>query len=329
MTFDDNPERQVQMDYTKILTRSFEIVRMHRALWLFGILLALFGGGGGGGGGFPGVPGAEPKPNGGPPFKPPVPSFDFNALVPILIAIGCIIVILALVGIVLRFVSRGALIGLVHELQANQTTPTIGRGFRIGFSRFWSLLAIAILINLPLLLFSLLLIGLAALPIVGALLSSAGRQGLEGIIAAAGITSVLIFCCVILFLVLLALVIQPFYEFMQRACVVGNHGAMDSIREGFRLVRANLGNVLVLYILAIAIGIGFGIVMIPIAIVLFAVLFGAAFGAYLIANSLTPAIVVAVVIAIPVVLILVFVSGLYRAFESTFWTEGYLAVANK
>ena len=31
------------MDYGKILTHSFEVVRRHRALWLFGILLALFG----------------------------------------------------------------------------------------------------------------------------------------------------------------------------------------------------------------------------------------------------------------------------------------------
>ena len=71
------------MDYTKILTRSFEVVRRNRALWLFGILLALFGGGGGGGGGFPGGGtggSGRTGPTGGLPFN--FPNIDFNALVP-------------------------------------------------------------------------------------------------------------------------------------------------------------------------------------------------------------------------------------------------------
>lgn len=317
------------MDYTKILTRSFEIVWKHRALWLFGILLALVGGGAGGGGrlSFPGVPSTNGGRNGTLPFTPPtLPQFDFAARAPILIAIGCGVLLLVIVALVLRFVCRGALIGLVDELEANQTTPTIGRGFHIGFSRFWSLLGIAFLVNLPLALFTLLLVGLAALPIIGALLASGGKQGLEGVIAAGGVTSLLIFCCVILALVLLAFVVYPFYEFMQRACVIGNRSAMDSIREGYRIVRRNLGNVLVLYILGIAVGIAFGIVMIPVALLFGAILIGAGFAAYFIANSITTAIIVAAVVAIPIVLLLIFVSGIYYAFVSAFWTEGYLAV---
>lgn len=318
------------MDYTKILTRSFEIVRKNRALWLFGILLALVGGGSGGGArfSFPSVPSSNSGRNGATPFTPPtLPQFDFAAIMPIIAAIGCGVLLLAIVALVLRFVCRGALIGLVDELERNQTTPTIRRGFHIGFSRFWSLLGIAFLVNLPLALFSLLLIGLAALPIIGALLASGGKQGLEGITAAGGVTSLVIFCCVILVLVLLAFVVYPFYEFMQRACVIRNHGAMDSIREGYRIVRGNLGSVVVLYILGIAVGIGFGIVMIPFALVFGAILIGAGFAAYFIANSITTAIIVVAVVAIPIVLILIFLAGLYDALVSTFWTEGYLAVA--
>jgi hypothetical protein len=322
------------MDYSKILTRSFEVVWRYRALWLFGILLALVGGGSGGGGSgfsFPSSPGTTGGREGTQqPFTPPtLPQVNFESLIPIFIAIGCGILLLIIVSIVLRFVCRGALIGLVSELESNQTSPAVGRGFRIGFSRFWSLLGIAFLINLPLALLTLLLLGLAALPIVGALLSSGGRQGLEGIIAAGGITSVLIFCCVILFLILLQFVIYPFYEFIQRACVVENRGVVDSIREGYRIVRQNLGGVLVLYVLGIAMGIAFGIVMFFVALVLFVVLFGAGFVAYLIANSITTAIIVAAIVGIPVFLILIFISGVYQAFVSTYWTEGYLGVAIK
>lgn len=298
---------------------------------MFGILLALVGGGGGGGQiGFPSSPGTGGGRNGVAPFTPPTfPQFDFAALVPILVAIGIGILLLMIVAIVLRFVCRGALIGLVHELEANQAAPTVSRGFRIGFSRFWSLLGIAILINLPLALFTLLLLGLAALPIIGALLSSGGRQGLEGIIAAGGITSLLILCCVIVILFAIYVVLYPIYEFMQRSCVVGNRGAMDSIREGFQVVRGNLGGVFVLYILAIAVGIAFGIVMIPLMLVLLAILVGAGFAAYFIANSLTTAIIVAAIVAIPIVLVSIFISGIYHAYVSTYWTEGYLAVTGK
>jgi hypothetical protein len=321
------------MDYSRILTRSFEVIWKHRVLWLFGILLALVGGGSGGGSaqfGFPSVPSTNDGRNGTVPFTPPtLPPIDLQGLVPVIIAIGCGILLLIVVAIVLRFVCRGALIGLVNELESNQTLPAAGHGFRIGFSKLWSLLGIALLINLPLALLSLLLLGLAALPIVGALISSGGRQGLEGIIAAGGIASLLVLCCVAFFLFLLQLVIYPFYEFMQRACVAGNRGAMDSIREGYGLVRKNLGGVFVFYILGIAIGIAFGILMIPVVLVLFVILFGAGVVAYFAANSITTAIVIGAIVAIPVFLILLFISGIYQAFVSTYWTEGYLAVANK
>ena len=36
------------MDYGRLISHSFEIVRRYRALWLFGFLLALTGGSGGG-----------------------------------------------------------------------------------------------------------------------------------------------------------------------------------------------------------------------------------------------------------------------------------------
>lgn len=320
------------MDYSKILSRSFEVVRKHRALWLFGILLALVGSGSGGGSrfNFPGAPSTNAGRDGTLPFtQPTLPQFDFAALMPVIAAIGFGILLLVIVALVLRFVSRGALIGLVNEIEVDQTTPTIGRGFRIGFSRFWSLLGIAFLVNLPLAIFTILLLALAALPFVGALLSSGGRQGLDGIIGAGGAASILILCCVILVLILLAFVIYPFYEFMQRACVIGNRGAMDSIREGYRIVRGNLGGVLVLYILAIAVGIGFGIIMIPFALVFGAILLGAGFAVYFIANSITTAIIAVALVAIPIVLIVIFVSGVYEAFVSTFWTEGYLAVAKE
>ena len=312
------------MDYTKILTRSFEVVWKHHALWLFGILLALFGGGGG----ELRIPSIPTTGSGSNNVVPTLPRFDFDSLVPILIAISCGIILLVIVAIVLQFVSRGALIGLVHEFERNQTAPTIKRGFHIGFGRFWSLLGVAIIVNLPLVLFTLLLLGVAALPFITALLSRPSIR-FDEIIALGGMSSLLLFICIVLFLVAVGLVIHPFYEFILRASVIENRGAMDSVRQGFRRVRSNLASVLVLYILAIAVGASFAIVMIPITLVMFAILIGAGVAVYLMANSITTAIIGAAIIGVPIFLIMLFIGGLYQAFASTFWTEAYLAVEKK
>lgn len=58
------------MDFGRLLGRAFQITLHHRALWLYGFLLALFGGSGGsmnyrfpgGGSGSPGGQGIPPVP---------------------------------------------------------------------------------------------------------------------------------------------------------------------------------------------------------------------------------------------------------------------------
>ncbi len=320
------------MDYGKLLTRSFEITRRYRALWIFGVLLALFGGGGGGGGGgnfsFPGNPGGGRGGNNVPTLPPAIA----DALPLIVAVLVCALILWIIGGIVLRLLSRAALIGLVQELEANQTVPTVGRGFSIGASHFWSLLGIALLINIPLAIFSIALTLLAALPFLVSLLGVLSRGGSEdfgALLLAGGLGSIVLFCCVILFLILLGLTVQLFYEFIVRTSVIKNRGVLDSIREGYRLVRTNLGSAIVLYILVIAIGIGYGIGMAIVALILLGIPIGLGILIYSIANSAGLAVLVGFIVGIPMLIILIFLSGLYRTFESTLWTQGYLAISAK
>lgn len=322
------------MNYGQILSRAFEITRKFRALWLFGVLLVLFGGGSGGGGGFnfpSGGSSSRGTGRGDFPTMPAVSSETWQLITILIGALVCFFIVWLVLSIILRFVSRGALIGLVQELEADQTAPTIKRGFSIGAERFWKLLGIALTINIPLGIVSLVLILLAALPILAAVipLLSAGRTAPSELIAVAvagGIGSIILICCVAILLWVVALIIHPFYEFITRACVIDKRGVMDSIRAGYRIVRANLGNVAVLYILAIGIGIGFSILMIPVALLLIAIPAGAGFLVYWLANSITGAIIAGVVLGIPMFVLLIFISGLYAAFESAYWTLGYRAI---
>ncbi len=320
------------MDYGKILVRSFEITRKYRALWLFGVLLALFGGSGSGSFNFPssGGSGGRGAGRGDFPTMPTLSSETWQLITILIAAVVCFALVWLVLSIILRFVSRAALIGLVQELEAHEKTPTVRRGFSIGAEHFWRLLGIALAINIPLMLFSFAVILLAALPLILALmpLISAGRTAPSELIAVAvagSIGSIALICCAALVLIVIGFVIHPFYEFIVRTCVVKKSGVMDSIREGYRIVRANLGNVAVLYILAIGIGIGFGLLMIPIVLILIAIPAGVAILIYWLANSIAGAIVAGAVLGIPALLLLLFISGLYQTFQSAYWTEGYLA----
>ncbi len=325
------------MDYGKLLSRAFEITRKYRALWLFGVLAALFGGGGGsfnfGSGNFGGGGGSGRGGNGGlgGDVVPDLPPNFWQNLALIIAAVICLVLILSIISIVLRFISRAALIGLVQELEASSTTPTVGRGFAIGRENFWRLLGIALVVNIPLSLVSFVVILIAALPMLGSLipLIQAGNHPPDELVAVAmtGIFgSLALICCAVILLVAVHFIITPLYEFFMRACVIGKRGVMDSIREGYRLVRANLSNIAVLYILMIGIGIGFAILMIPVGLILLGIPAGLGFAVGAMANSVAPGIIIGLVLGIPMVLVLIFVSGLFEAFRSAVWTEAYLTV---
>ncbi len=316
------------MDYGKILARSFEVTRQFRALWLFGFLLALLGGEGGGGSFNLGNFGGN---GGGGHFDTEVPAQVIQMILVVALALVCFFLVWLLLSIVLRFVCRAAIIGQVQELEANGTAPTVRRGFSIGAANFWRLLGIALVVNIPLALFSMAVILVGLVPLVASLvpLIAAGRNPSPEVIVAGvsgAIGSIALLCCLGFFLWLIQLIIHPFYQFIVCTCIIRQRGVMDSIREGYRLVRENLQNVAVLYLLLIGIEIGFGLLMLIVALILIGIPVVLAIAVGVAANSATPAIVVGVVVGIPMLILLIFIGGLYQTFRYTTWTEGYLTI---
>ena len=143
------------MDHSTIIKRAATITRRHRALWLFGFLVALTGGGSGGfggssnysgnGGDFGGAPGAELRwPEGLPGrafvdqlvqelsqrgqglhFDPANPGWVLAGLV--LICGGLLLLVLLAIG--LNYVARAALMRMVDQIEARGESPGIGLGF--------------------------------------------------------------------------------------------------------------------------------------------------------------------------------------------------------
>jgi hypothetical protein len=305
------------MDHIEVLKRAFKITWRHRALWLFGILLALTGGGG------RGFRFSFPGGDGG----------DFGAMPEIApalttaIAVALIIFILVLIVgfVIVRYVTQTALIGMVKEIEGTGTT-SVKSGFRTGWSRSaFRLFLINLVIGIPMAIVALLLLAFAASPLLLLFVDNIAAR-IIGVMVTVGLVIV-----VIILLVAAGVVISVLTLFFQRQCVLGEKGVIDSIRDGYWMVRRNLGEAALMWLLMLGVGIGWVILLIPVTLIIgaFAFAAGALPGGliYLITGSEAAGFAIGGIIGVVVLSIpLIFVNGLYLVFQSCVWTLTYLEI---
>ncbi len=261
------------MDPIKILKRSWHILWSYRALWVFGLILALAGAGSTGNIG--NNSSYQYNRNDQPQFNwnwqpediPHSIGEAFNALRDLivketqisiqelntLIWLGvAALVLFIIVGILIaiaRYVAETAVIKMVDEYEASGTQMTVRQGFRLGWSRTsWRLFLINLIVNLPgfVLLAILLGCGIAIFRMV----VSGGTPSMVGIISLIGVVFLSIFVAVILgiFLGLLR-------HFFWRASALENLGVRDSLARGFGMVRENWKSVGLMWLVMIGLGI--------------------------------------------------------------------------
>lgn len=314
------------MDHFEILKRAFNATWRYRALWLFGILLALAGGGGGfnlfrcldaGGGG---------RDNFGFPADPDVlPQISDRMLTTVVVAAVVVGLILFVVLTIARYIAQVALIGMVKEIEKTQTT-SVRNGFHLGWSRSaWRLFLINLVIGIPTAILALLLFAYGLSPLLLLLVEKPAVRIL-GVVAAISLTLL-----VILILIVLSAAINLLSQFFYRQCVLEKRGVFDSIREGFWMVRRNLSNVAVMWLLMFGVGLGWSVLMIPVFMVLLvlATLIGGLPGVliYTLTQSQATAFIVGGIVWLIVLIVpSIFLSGLYAAFTSCVWTLIYLEV---
>ncbi len=322
------------MDIGRILSRSLEIAWRYKFLWLLGFIMALTGSGGGN-------PGANNNfrtsvPNGTFPFPSPgrnpfnFPRVDTTWIAAIAILALCFFLLFLVLVFYFRFVARGAMVATVRAAESN-SHPTLGSSWREGQGYYGRLLGLGLLVNIPLIILTLLLIAVAVLPFLGSilLLINQAQSGVtNGREVAPVISSVLGFivliCCALLCLGIIALVVHPIYEFAVRAIVLENTGTMEGLSRGYRRLRENLGSGMMLYIVLIGSRIGWALVTAIIAIPVFLVFFFALVAMF--RTNPAGAIILGLVIGIPLSLLFVFIEGLFQVFESNAWTLGYMSL---
>jgi len=235
------------------------------------------------------------------------------ALLVLLLCLGLLFLIL---GVVLRYSSRGALIGMVRE--ADQTGQTSAQsGWRIGWSRFLPLLGIDLVMAIPAVLVTLLLLAVGLSPLV---LLVADNRGLSilGIAATA-----LMMLLVIGLLAAMGLVLSIVGELAHRQCVLDGKGVLESIRDGYRVGRQNLPHTGLMWVLLLVLSLAYGAVMVPTAAVIFGLAAAPAAAIYAATESVWGSLLLGFLLAIPGMLAFAFLNGIAEAFKSAAWTLAY------
>jgi len=337
------------MDHIKVLKRAWETTWRYRALWIFGIILALTtasgGGSGGGGGGGNGSNGG----NGGlrPPGDFPFPPHRFawpeilSQAVSILIVVGigvaCVIVLLSIAAVVARYVAETALIRMVDDHEETGEKRSVREGFRMGWSRTaLRLFLIKLLISLPLAIAFILLFALAFAPLL--LWATESRvAGVIGTVATVGL-----FFLILFLLIIVATVVSVLIRFFWRACALEELGVIESIQQGFDVVRRHLKDVVIMWLIMVGVRIAYAIALIASVVVLFPLIIllivvGGVLGGLpaLVIGGLASLFlegpvpwILAGIVGIPVFILVVavpwvFLGGLMEVFKSSTWTLTY------
>jgi len=333
------------MDHIKVLKRAWHTLWSYRTLWILGIVLALttaswessvFYRDRGG-------EGDRVTRNMDLPeqirreinelnelFTEGIPPDVVSKIVAIGIGLACLILFLYIVARIARYVSETALIRMVDEHEETGETLSLRQGIQMGWSRVaWRLFLIDLLIDVPAALVFILLFLLAFAPLLlWTFGSTAG--GLAGTVATIGL-----FFLGIFFLIIVGAVLSLLKHFFRRACALDGLGVTGSIRRGYGVVRQNLKDVGLMWLIMAGVSLVWPILMIPIGLLLAGV--GAVLGggaallvgglARLILGGAAP-VLLALVVGLPIFILVVavplaFLGGLREVFQSSTWTLTY------
>ncbi len=235
------------MDYMGTLQRAWRLTWENKWLWLLGFLAAL-------GGGLGSTSNYRMDGNTTPGSISPQMGAALAGGVLVLLCVFFI------VGILLWLVSlaaKGGLITSVVELDRGQTS-SFGQAFRQGWRKVLSLVGMTlVLYGVVIILVIVLVVGFAG-TLLAALAAgeSMDSNALSGLLGTAGI----VFLCLLCLTIPLAIVLSLIYPFAYRGMMLRDLGVMDSIRHGWRVLRENLGQVLLLALLFFIIGLVIGLI---------------------------------------------------------------------
>ncbi len=253
-----------------------------------------------------------------------------RAVITIAILAGCLILLLIVVGLILRYTSETALIRLVDQHEESGEKQSFRAGLRLGFSRTaWRLFLVDLVINLPLILFFVLYFVFVFAPLA-LWATNSTAAGIFGTIVTIGLFFLGLFLAIVV-----GALISLLKHFFRRAAALEGLGVIAAIRRGFTLVRQNTGNVLLMWLILIGVQIGFFLLIFPATfLTLFiagttSAIVGLSVGGLVgLISSEATAVIFGLSAGIPLFLLLMviplgFLGGLKETFISSTWTLTY------
>ncbi len=260
------------MDYTELITRSWNIVWKNKALWVLGFLAGLAANGARSSNSY--------SSNSGEMSPEMMATLGAMALF-----FACIAIIVGIIVWVLGTLARGGLIGSVWVLDDDETaTLTVGEAIQPGLQSFWRMIGVNILLYLPVWLFSMAMVAVIFVMVGGVAVFSSLASNPDDIFNMMGpgiAMAVFVFCLMLCLLIPLGIFLQLIQTFALRGTVIRNLGVLESIKHGWDVLRANVGEIIMLGILFTGIGIAasmaVGMIMLPLALLAMAPVMGLMF----------------------------------------------------
>ncbi len=239
------------MDYGQLISTAWRMTWRYRGLWVVGLFAGSASGSGGtffnsGGGG---TTGAESFGDAAPGLSDDQLSevlAQVSQAVPVLIAVGVILLVIYLIFWLLSVACQSAVIAGAGEA-ATGADVTLGGAWSNGMKAFGRLA------GLDLLWLVVWLVTISA--VVAYAVSALGRTGLNASFLF-GLFSV------IALLGIIASVLSVVIAYAQRAIVLDGRGPIEGLASGFSLARTHLGTSVILWLIGLALSIGGGIALI-------------------------------------------------------------------
>jgi hypothetical protein len=296
------------MDFGYVLKRAWEIIWKFKVLWIFGIL-ASCGQASSSGGSNSGYRFSSQEIN----LPPQIERFFAQpAVIALLIGLGIFIVLaLIVLAILLGTVGRVGLIRGTMKAEQGAERLTFGELWHDGLAYFWRVFGLNLLMGV------IIVVAILVIFISGAILT--------------GLTLGLFVFCLIPIICLLVPVmwaVSVVIEQANVALVVENLGIIEAINRGWRVVRDNIGNMILMSLILI-LGIGFiggAIIGLPLLIVSAPAFVGIAAGT---TEALRNGMLVSGLLFLVYLPVLLLLSGILRAYTSSAWTLTYLRLTTK
>ncbi|OQA02491.1 MAG: hypothetical protein BWY68_00971 [bacterium ADurb.Bin400] len=219
-----------------------------------------------------------------------------------------------LVILYVSYVARAGLVVAIDELEGRKNELTFGSAYHAGRQYFWRLFGFDILISLVAI--GLLMIMIA--PVILLFIAAGKSPAVLALAILLAIIVFLIFIVVIIYFGILRLL-------GSRALVINNLGIRASISYGHQMIINKKGYSVLAWLVSLLVGLVYGIALGIAVIIVGLILFAVGYGIYKAAGSVGQVPITVTMIGIFIAL-LMFVSGVFTSFISTYWTLTFRAI---